>query len=157
MDLRFSAEELAFRDELRGFIRDNLPTDIRDKMRLGYSAEKEDTIRWQRILNQKHWAAYSWSKQWGGPGWSPVQRMMFLEENQMSNAPDMQGFNVTMIGPVLIPFGTDEQKERFLPRAANVDDWWCQGFSEPGAGSALAALKTPAKRFRDEHIGHRQT
>ena len=152
MDLRFSADEIAFRDELRAFIRDNLPADIRDKMRLGYGAEKEDTIRWQRILNKKNWAAYSWPKEWGGPGWTPVQRMMFLEENQMSNAPDMQVFNVTMIGPVLIQFGTDEQKKRFLPRAANVDDWWCQGFSEPGAGSDLAALKTAAKRVGDEYI-----
>ncbi|HYM74291.1 MAG TPA: acyl-CoA dehydrogenase family protein [Stellaceae bacterium] len=152
MDLRFSAEELAFRDELRGFIRDNLPADIRDKMRLGYAPEKEDTRRWQRILNARHWAAYSWPKEWGGPGWTPVQRMMFLEENMLTPAPDMQVFNVTMIGPVLIQFGTDEQKQRFLPRAANLDDWWCQGFSEPGAGSDLAALKTAAKRVGDEYV-----
>ena len=152
MDLRFSAEELAFRDELRAFIRDNLPTDIRDRLRLGYGAEKEDTIRWQRILNQRNWAAYLWPREWGGPGWTPIQRMMFLEENQLANAPDMQVFNITMIGPVLIQFGTDEQKQRFLPRAANVDDWWCQGFSEPGAGSDLAALKTAAKRVGDEYI-----
>ena len=152
MDLRFSVEEQAFRDELRAFIRDNLPTDIRDKMRLGYGAEKEDTIRWQRILNEKHWAAYLWPKEWGGPGWSPIQRMIFLEENQLAQAPDMQVFNITMIGPVLIQFGTDEQKKRFLPRAANVDDWWCQGFSEPGAGSDLAALKTAAKRVGDDYV-----
>jgi alkylation response protein AidB-like acyl-CoA dehydrogenase len=152
MDLRFSAEELAFRDELRAFIRDKLPTDIRDRMRLGYSAEKEDTTRWQRILNERHWAAYMWPQEWGGPGWSPIQRMIFLEENQLANAPDMQVFNITMIGPVLIQFGTDEQKQRFLPRAANLDDWWCQGFSEPGAGSDLAALKTAAKRVGDEYV-----
>ncbi|HTZ36037.1 MAG TPA: acyl-CoA dehydrogenase family protein [Stellaceae bacterium] len=152
MDLRFSPEELAFRDELRAFIRDNLPTDIRDKMRLGYSAEKEDTTRWQRILNARHWAAYSWPKEWGGPGWTPVQRMMFLEENMMAPAPDMQIFNINMIGPVLIQFGSDEQKKRFLPRAANLDDWWCQGFSEPGAGSDLAALKTAAKRVGDDYV-----
>jgi alkylation response protein AidB-like acyl-CoA dehydrogenase len=152
MDLRFSADELAFRDELRAFYRDNLPNDLREKMRLGDSPEKEDTIRWQRILNKRRWAAYSWPKEWGGPGWSPVQRMMFLEENQLAPAPDMQVFNVTMIGPVLIQFGTEEQKKRFLPRAANVEDWWCQGFSEPGAGSDLAALKTAAKRVGDDYI-----
>jgi len=152
MDLRFTPEELAFRDELRGFIRDNLPADIRDKMRLGYPAEKEDTRRWQRILNKRGWAAYSWPKEWGGPGWTPVQRMMFLEENQLTPAPDMQVFNITMIGPVLIQFGTEEQKKRFLPRAANLDDWWCQGFSEPGAGSDLAALKTAARRDGDDYI-----
>src|SRR5262249_35302228 len=88
MDLRFSAEEVAFRDELRAFYRDNLPDDLRQKMRLGEGAEKDDTIRWQRILNAKGWAAYSWPKQHGGPGWSPVQRMMFLEENQLAPAPD---------------------------------------------------------------------
>jgi alkylation response protein AidB-like acyl-CoA dehydrogenase len=152
MDLRFSAEELAFRDELRAFYRDNLPGDLREKMRLGDSPDKEDTIRWQRILNERHWAAYSWPKEWGGPGWTPVQRMMFLEENQLAPAPDMQVFNVTMIGPVLIQFGTQEQKKRFLPRAANVDDWWCQGFSEPGAGSDLAALKTAARRDGDDYV-----
>jgi alkylation response protein AidB-like acyl-CoA dehydrogenase len=152
MDLSFSADELAFRDELRGFIADNLPDDIRQRMRLGHSPEKEDTTRWQRILNAKGWAAYSWPKEYGGPGWTPVQRMMFLEENQLAPAPDMQIFNIGMIGPVLIQFGTDEQKRRFLPGAANLDVWWCQGFSEPGAGSDLAALKTAAKREGDEYI-----
>jgi len=152
MDLRFTADELAFRDEVRAFIADNLPEDIRERMRLGHPAEKADTIRWQRILNARGWAAYSWPREYGGPGWTPVQRMMFLEENQLAPAPDMQVFNVTMIGPVLIQFGTDEQKRRFLPRAADVDDWWCQGFSEPGAGSDLAALKTAAKREGDEYV-----
>ena len=152
MDLRFSPEELAFRDELRVFIRDHLPSDIRDKMRLGYPAEKEDTRRWQRILNQRHWAAYSWPREWGGPGWTPVQRMMFLEEIQGTPAPEVNPFNITMLGPVLIQFGTDAQKQRFLPRAANLDDWWCQGFSEPGAGSDLAALKTAARREGDEYV-----
>src|SRR5690348_15802704 len=99
-------------------------------MRRGYSAEKEDPRRWQRILNTRHWATYSWPRAWGGARWTPEQRMMFLEENQLANAPDMQVFNITMIGPVLIQFGTDEQKKRFLPRARDVDDWWCQGFSE---------------------------
>ena len=152
MDLRFTADELAFRDEVRAFIADNLPEDIRERMRLGYSPEKADTIRWQRILNARGWAAYTWPREYGGPGWTPVQRMMFLEENQLAPAPDMQVFNITMIGPVLIQFGSDEQKSRFLPRAANLDDWWCQGFSEPGAGSDLAALKTAARREGDEYI-----
>src|SRR5579862_9891075 len=152
MDLRFTPEELAFRDEIRAFIRDNLPGDIRERMRLGYSARKEDTVAWQRILNKRGWAAISWPKEWGGPGWSSVQRMIFLEENQVAPAPELSSFNITMIGPVLIQFGTDEQKKRFLPRAANLDDWWCQGFSEPGAGSDLAALKTAAKRVGDEYV-----
>ena len=152
MDLRFTADEQAFRDEVRAFIAANLPKDIRERMRLGYTPEKEDTIRWQRILNKQGWAAYTWPKEYGGPGWTPVQRMMFLEENQMAPAPDVQVFNVTMIGPVLIQFGTEEQKRRFLPRAAEVEDWWCQGFSEPGAGSDLAALKTSARREGDHYV-----
>jgi alkylation response protein AidB-like acyl-CoA dehydrogenase len=152
MDLAFTPEETAFRDEVRTFIRDNLPTDIRDRMRLGHSPSKEDTVRWQRILNKKGWAAHSWPAEYGGPGWSAIQRMIFLQENQFTPAPETLGFNITMIGPVLIQFGTDAQKSRFLARAANLDDWWCQGFSEPGAGSDLAALKTAAKREGDHYI-----
>ena len=152
MDLRFTPEELAFRDEVRAFIRDNLPGEIRERMRLGYGPRKEDTVAWQRILNKRGWAAISWPKEWGGPGWSSIQRMIFLEENQVAPAPELSSFNITMIGPVLIQFGTDEQKKRFLPRAANLDDWWCQGFSEPGAGSDLASLKTAAKRDGDHYV-----
>jgi alkylation response protein AidB-like acyl-CoA dehydrogenase len=152
MDLRFTPEEIAFRDEVRAFIRDNLPADTRERMRLGYSPRKQDTVAWQRILNKKGWAAISWPKEWGGPGWSAVQRMIFIEENQAAPAPELLSFNITMLGPVLIQFGTEAQKRRFLPRAANLDDWWCQGFSEPGAGSDLAALKTAAKREGDHYV-----
>ncbi len=109
-------------------------------------------MAWQRILNKTGWAAISWPKEWGGPGWTAVQRMIFLEENQAAPAPELLSFNITMIGPVLIQFGTEEQKRRFLPRAANLDDWWCQGFSEPGAGSDLASLKTAAKRDGDHYV-----
>jgi alkylation response protein AidB-like acyl-CoA dehydrogenase len=152
MDLRFTPEELAFREEVRAFIRDNLPADVRDRMKLGHAPRKEDTVRWQRILNQQGWAAYSWPKEWGGPGWSAIQKMIFLEENLMAPAPEVSSFNITMLGPVLMQFGTDAQKKRFLPRAANMDDWWCQGFSEPGAGSDLASLKTAAKRDGDHYV-----
>ncbi len=152
MDLRFTDAELAFRDEVRAFIRDNLPRDIRERMRLGHGARKEDTVAWQRILNRKGWAAISWPREWGGPGWSAVQRMIFNEENQAAPAPELSSFAITMLGPVLIQFGTEAQKRRFLPRAANLDDWWCQGFSEPGAGSDLAALKTSAKREGDHYV-----
>ena len=152
MDLRFTPEELAFREEVRTFIRENLPADTRDRMKLGHPPRKEDTVRWQRILNAKGWAALSWPKEWGGPGWTAIQRMIFLEENLMAPAPELLSFNITMLGPVLIQFGTDEQKKRFLPRAANLDDWWCQGFSEPGAGSDLASLKTAAKLDGDHYV-----
>ena len=152
MDLRFTAEEEAFRDEVRGFIRDNLPGEIAERLNAGHPPRKEDTVAWQRILNKRHWAAYTWPKEWGGPGWSAVQRMIFLEEIQSYPAPEVNPFNITMLGPVLIQFGTKEQKSRILPRAANLDDWWCQGFSEPGAGSDLAALKTAAKRDGDHYV-----
>ncbi|RAI58733.1 acyl-CoA dehydrogenase family protein [Roseicella frigidaeris] len=152
MDLRFTPEEAAFREEVRGFIRDNLPREIHERMRLGYPPRKQDTIAWQRILNAQGWAAYNWPKAHGGPGWSPIQRMIFLEENLSAPAPELLSFNITMLGPVLIQFGTEAQKKRFLPRAANLDDWWCQGFSEPGAGSDLASLRTAAKREGDHYI-----
>src|SRR3954453_18187095 len=149
MDLRFTPEELAFREEVRTFIRDNLPADTRERRKLGHPPRKEDTVRWQRILNAKGWAALSWPKEWGGPGWSAIQRMIFLEEIQTYPAPEVNPFNITLIGPGLIQFGTDEQKRRFLPRAPNLDDCGSQGFSEPGAGSDLAALKTAARRDGD--------
>ncbi len=113
MDLRFTADELAFRDELRGFFETDLPRDIRERMRFGHAPTKDDTVTWQRILNKRSWAAYSWPKEYGGPGWTPVQRMIFLEENQLAPAPEVSSFNITMIGPVLIQFGTEEQKQRF--------------------------------------------
>src|SRR6201995_786518 len=150
MDLRFTPEEHAFREEVRAFIAENLPADIHAKMKLGHGPSKEDTVRWQRILNAKGWAGLSWPKEWGGPGGSAIQKMIFLKENQMAPAPELSSFNITMLGPGLIQFGTEAQKRRFLPRAANLDDWWCQGFSEPGAGSDLASLKTAAK-LEDEH------
>ena len=108
MDLRFTPEEIAFREEVRTFIRENLPADIRDRMKLGHSPRKEDTVRWQRILNAKGWAGLSWPKEWGGPGWTAIQKMIFLEENQVAPAPELSSFNITMIGPVLIQFGTEE-------------------------------------------------
>ncbi len=152
MDLRFTPREGAFRLEVRTFIRDHLPADLRERMRLGHSARKQDTVAWQRILNARGWAAYCWPEAHGGPGWTAVQRLIFLDENALAPAPDLSPFNITMIGPVLIQFGTEEQRRRFLPRAANLDDWWCQGFSEPGAGSDLAALKTAARRDGDHYV-----
>jgi alkylation response protein AidB-like acyl-CoA dehydrogenase len=152
MDLRLTPEENAFRAEVRAFIRDNLPAEIRERMRLGYYPLKSEVVTWQRILNKKGWAATCWPKEWGGPGWTPIQRMIFLEENLMAPAPELSPFNINMLGPVLLQFGTEAQRRRFLPRAANMDDWWCQGFSEPGAGSDLANLRTAAKREGDAYV-----
>jgi pimeloyl-CoA dehydrogenase large subunit len=152
MDLRFTAEELAFRDELRRFFRTELPDDIRRKMVGSRKLDKQDIIVWQRILNKKGWAVANWPAEWGGTGWTPVQQYMFLDELQQAPAPAPLGFGVTMVGPVIIAFGSDEQKRRYLPRIANLDDWWCQGFSEPGSGSDLASLRTAAKRDGDHYV-----
>jgi len=152
MDLSFSKEELAFRDEVRTFFKESLPADIRQKLVEGRHASKEDMVTWQRILNKKGWAVPHWPKEYGGTGWSSVQQYIFLEELQSAPAPSPLPFGVNMVGPVIYTFANEEQKKHFLPRIANIDDWWCQGFSEPGAGSDLASLKTTAKKKGDVYI-----
>jgi pimeloyl-CoA dehydrogenase large subunit len=152
MDLRFTPEENAFRAEVRRFIRENLPESIRRKMEEARSLAKEDIVTWQRILNAKGWAVAPWPVEYGGTGWTPMQQYIFLEEMQQAPAPQPLQFGVNMVGPVIYTFGDDAQKQRFLPRIANLDDWWCQGFSEPGAGSDLASLKTSAKRDGDHYV-----
>lgn len=152
MNLTFRKEDDAFRAEVRAFIRANLPSEIRRKVEEGRSLTKDEIVAWQRTLNTRGWAAPSWPKQWGGPGWSPVQRHIFLDELHQAPAPEPLSFNVSMIGPVIISYGTDEQKRRFLPRAANLDDWWAQGFSEPGAGSDLANVKSVGVREGDHYV-----
>jgi pimeloyl-CoA dehydrogenase large subunit len=152
MDLRFTFEEIAFRDEVRAFMRAALPAQIRCKMVEARRLEKHDIVTWQRILNAKGWAVPHWPVAWGGTGWSPVKQYIFHEELQQAPAPDPLQFGVTMVGPVIIAFGTEAQKRRYLPAIANLDEWWCQGFSEPGAGSDLASLKTAARRDSDHYI-----
>ena len=152
MDLRFTADEIAFRDEVRDFMRTSLPPSIRRKMVEGRRLEKDDIVRWQRILNEKGWAVPHWPAEWGGQNWTPVQQYIFQDELQQAPAPAPLPFGVAMVGPVIVAFGSEAQKRRFLPRIANLDDWWCQGFSEPGAGSDLASLKTAAKREGDHYI-----
>ena len=152
MDLRFTPEELAFRDKVRTFMRTALPADIRSKLVEGRRLKKDDLVVWQRILNAKGWAAPHWPAEWGGRNWTPTQHYIFLEEMQQAPAPPPLAFGVTMVGPVIIAFGSDAQKKRFLPRIANLDDWWCQGFSEPGSGSDLASLKTSAKRVNGNYV-----
>ncbi|HVH73376.1 MAG TPA: pimeloyl-CoA dehydrogenase large subunit [Stellaceae bacterium] len=152
MDLRFTPEELAFRDEVRSFLRSACPPAIRDKMVEGRRLSKDEIVAWQRTLNQKGWAVANWPKKWGGTGWSPVQQYIFQDELQQAPAPPPLGFGVTMVGPVIIAFGSEEQKKHYLPRIANLDDWWCQGFSEPGSGSDLASLRTSAKRVGDKYV-----
>ena len=152
MNLEFSDQEKAFRQEVRDFIRDNLPQNTRRRMEEGRALSKSDIVDWQRILNKKKWATPSWPSEWGGPDWSVVQRHIFLDELHQAPAPEPLSFNVSMLGPVLIAYGTEQQKKRFLPRAANLDDWWAQGFSEPGAGSDLASVSTVARKEGGDYI-----
>jgi pimeloyl-CoA dehydrogenase large subunit len=152
MDLRFTPQEIAFRNDARAFMREALPAAIRQKMIEGRRLVKDDLVTWQRILNAKGWAVPHWPVEWGGTGWSAVQLYLFRDEMQQSPAPEPLQFGVSMIGPVLIAFGSEAQKKRYLPRIANLDDWWCQGFSEPDAGSDLAAVKTSARREGDHYI-----
>jgi pimeloyl-CoA dehydrogenase large subunit len=152
MDLSFSKEELAFRDEVRAFFKDAVPAKTRQKLVEGRHPSKDEMVEWYRILNKKGWGVSHWPKEYGGTGWTSVQHYIFNEELQFAPAPQPLAFGVSMVGPVIYTFGNEAQKKRFLPRIANVDDWWCQGFSEPGAGSDLASLKTKAEKKGDKYI-----
>jgi alkylation response protein AidB-like acyl-CoA dehydrogenase len=152
MNLHYSVEEVALRNEVRAFLREALPPDIRRKMVAGQVLKKEDIVRWQRILNRKGWGVPLWPREWGGTGWSPVQQYIFREETYAAFAPEPHIQNLALVGPVLIEFGTPAQREFFLPRIANMDVWFCQGFSEPNAGSDLASLRTKAVRDGDEYV-----
>ena len=152
MDIRYTPEELAFRDEVRTFLAENLPEDIRQRMIDGDHGNKEDLVTWSRILNARGWAVAHWPEKYGGTGWDPMRQYIFLEETQKWPAPQPLAFGVIMVGPVIYTFGNEAQKARYLPRIANLDDWWCQGFSEPGAGSDLASLRTRAVRDGDHYV-----
>ena len=152
MDLRFTTEENAFRDEVRAFFRDHLPASVRKRTQENRELDKPEYVAWQKTLHAKGWATPFWPEAYGGRGWTPVQNYIFLEEMEQAGAPPPLPFGVNMLGPVLIAFGSEAQKKRFLPGIASLDDWWCQGFSEPGAGSDLASLKTTAKRDGDFYI-----
>jgi len=146
MDLNFTPEEEAFRDEVRQFLREKLPVRLADKVKNNVPLTREDMIEWHAILNARGWLANHWPTQYGGPGWGVVQRFIFETECALADAPRVVPFGVGMLGPVLIKYGSEAQKQYWLPRILNGDDWWCQGYSEPGAGSDLAAVKTTAVR-----------
>jgi pimeloyl-CoA dehydrogenase large subunit len=152
MDLRFTKEEQAFRDEVRQFCESEIPLEIRRKVKEGRELKKEDLVTSQRILNAKGWAVPRWPAEWGGRPWTPIQHYIWTEELQQNGVPQPLAFNCDMVGPVIAAFGNEAQKKRFLPRAANLDDWWCQGFSEPGAGSDLAGLSMRAVRDGDQYL-----
>jgi alkylation response protein AidB-like acyl-CoA dehydrogenase len=150
MDLNFSQEEIAFRDEVRSFLDTRLPRHLADKVREGAHLTKADMQEWHAILQQRGWLASHWPKEWGGPGWTPIEKFLFENECAQAYAPRPVPFGTHMLGPALIKYGTEEQKRRWLPRMLDGSDWWCQGYSEPGAGSDLAALTTSAVRRTDE-------
>ncbi|MGA3000685.1 MAG: acyl-CoA dehydrogenase family protein [Acetobacteraceae bacterium] len=152
MDLNFTAEELAFRDEARHFFRTAIPESIRAKVAEGEGLSRDDMILSQRTLNQHGWATPNWPVEWGGKAWSPVQVYLYQDEMQQANVPSPIPFNVSMVGPVIAQFGGQEIKQRFLPMTANADIFWCQGFSEPGSGSDLASLRTRAERKGDNYV-----
>jgi alkylation response protein AidB-like acyl-CoA dehydrogenase len=152
MDLNFTAAEQAFRAEVRQFIDGKLPSDIRDKVLGGQRLQKDDYYRWHVILNDRGWIAPNWPQQYGGTGWSPVQQHIFDEECADAGAPLLSVFSLRMVAPVIMAFGNEAQKAHFLPRILSGEDWWCQGYSEPGAGSDLASLKTRAERKGDHYV-----
>jgi alkylation response protein AidB-like acyl-CoA dehydrogenase len=152
MDLNYSPEELAFRDEVRGWLQKSLPEDLREKVASYEHLSKDDLLRWHRILAKQGWVAPAWPKEWGGTGWNVVQRYLFEEELGYVGSPPLIPFGLTMCAPVLLQFGTEAQKKRFLPRIYNGEDFWCQGYSEPGSGSDLASLKTKAARDGDSYV-----
>jgi alkylation response protein AidB-like acyl-CoA dehydrogenase len=152
MDLRFTPEEEAFRGEVRAFLRDHLPRRIADKVRTGQRLTKQDHEQWHAALNARGWLASHWPVAYGGPGWSVAQSYIFEIESALANAPRTIPFAVAMLGPVLIKYGSEAQKAHWLPRILDGSDWWCQGYSEPGAGSDLASLKTSAVRDGEDYI-----
>ncbi len=151
MNLDYSDDEQAFREEVRGWLDASIPADLRARVLDYEELSKDDLLRWHRSLAAKGWVAPAWPVEWGGTGWNPVERYIFEEESALAGAPPIVPFGVTMCAQVLLRFGTDEQKKRFLPRIYNGDDFWVQGYSEPGSGSDLASLKTRAERRGDHY------
>jgi len=152
MRLEFTEEEQAFRDEVRTFLRDRLPPAISQKVLNGYEVSREDHVLWQRRLHERGWGGMGWPVKFGGPGWNSVQQYIFEEESALAGAPRLIPFGTKMVAPVLMAFGNAEQQQRFLPKISCGEQWWCQGYSEPGAGSDLASLKTRAARDGDFYI-----
>lgn len=152
MDLNLTAAELKFRDEVRAFVRSQLPAEISRKVIEHKRLSKQDFVTWQQILHKKGWIAPHWPVEYGGTGWNAVEQHIFAEECAAAGAPRVVAFGVDMVGPVIIAFGNDAQKRRYLPRILSSEDWWCQGYSEPGSGSDLASLKTRAERQGDHYI-----
>ncbi len=152
MDLSYTDDQKAFRDEVRSYFETALPERLSRKVRLGKTLTKQDHEEWHAILNARGWLAGSWPRAFGGMGWDAVQRHIFEDEMTRAAAPRIVPFGVAMLGPVLQAFGSKEQQDHYLPRILDGADWWCQGYSEPGAGSDLASVKTTAVREGDHYV-----
>jgi alkylation response protein AidB-like acyl-CoA dehydrogenase len=152
MRLEFTDDEQAFRDEVRRFLREQLSSDISDKVLDGYELGREDHVLWQRRLHERGWGGMGWPVEFGGPGWNSVQQYIFEEESALAGGPRLIPFGTKMVAPVIMAFGSAAQQQRFLPKISAGEEWWCQGYSEPGAGSDLASLKTRAVRDGDHYV-----
>jgi alkylation response protein AidB-like acyl-CoA dehydrogenase len=154
MDLNFTPEEEAFREQVVRFLQDRLPQRLAGKVHDGRRLTRADMAEWHAILNDQGWLANHWPREYGGPGWNAVQKFIFENECALAGAPRIVPFGVNMLGPVLIKYGSEAQKRHWLPRILDGSDRWCQGYSEPGAGSDLAAVRTTAVRGIDENGAH---
>ena len=152
MHVSFTTEENDFQKEVNSFFNEKYPADIKEKQNKSIPLEKEDFIRWQKTLYKQGWAAPNWPVEYGGTGWTPVQKYIFANENAKANAPAIVPFGLGMVGPVIYTYGNEAQKKKFLPGILASDVWWCQGYSEPGSGSDLASLKMKAERVGNEYV-----
>jgi len=152
MHLELTDEELSFREQVREFMRAKLPQSISRKVLQGNEVNRDDMIAWQRLLAAQGWGGVGWPKQFGGPGWTPMQMHIFDEESAVSGGPRLNPFGLRMVAPVIMAFGNPAQQQRFLPKIITAEEWWCQGYSEPGSGSDLASLKTRAVRDGDSYV-----
>ena len=152
MHVSFTTEENDFQKEVNSFFNEKYPADIKEKQNKSVPLEKEDFIKWQKTLYEQGWAAPNWPVEYGGTGWTPVQKYIFANENAKANAPAIVPFGLGMVGPVIYTYGNEAQKKKFLPGILASDVWWCQGYSEPGSGSDLASLKMKAERVGNEYV-----
>jgi alkylation response protein AidB-like acyl-CoA dehydrogenase len=152
MNLNYTADDLAFRDTVRAYLKANLPQDLQHKVLNHKRLSKDDMVRWHKIVAKQGWVGTGWPVEYGGTGWSAAQRHIWEEECARAGTPPILPFGVSMVAPVIMAFGREAQKQYYLPRILNCDDWWCQGYSEPGSGSDLASLKTRAERQGDHYI-----
>src|SRR5215471_21570423 len=152
MDLSFSPEELAFRDEVRAWLAEAMPKHLRDKAEVDAHFDHKEVMEWHKLLAQKGWVAPHWPKEFGGPGFDATRRFILTEELELAGTPHLSPFGLVMLGPLLMQFGTDAQKKRFLPKILSGEEVWCQGYSEPNAGSDLASLQLRAVKNGDDYV-----